>query len=176
MNNNDKTIIETFRKGIKMYFREDSDIGLMFDNTSDELLKEKIAYLFSCLTHREARVLEVRWGLEDGVRHTLEEVGCYFNVTRERIRQIEAKALRKLRHPMRKEVLLHGELGVCKNCGNTSLFAPNDEEYICLSCLQKKKKEAIEEAEKSKIFNPVEDLDGDFDLSVLESLFDDMSF
>jgi RNA polymerase primary sigma factor len=65
------------------------------------LLKEQIDEVLSELTPREQRVLVLRFGLEDGRSRTLEEVGQEFNVTRERIRQIEAKALRKLRHPSR---------------------------------------------------------------------------
>ena len=63
------------------------------------LLKERIADVLSTLSEREARVLELRFGLGDGISHTLEQVGREFGVTRERIRQIEAVALRKLRHP-----------------------------------------------------------------------------
>ncbi|PZC40610.1 MAG: RNA polymerase primary sigma factor [Chloroflexi bacterium] len=68
---------------------------------SNQLLKEQVAEVLSSLTPRERKVLELRFGLEDGRSRTLEEVGRDFNVTRERIRQIEAKALRKLRHPVR---------------------------------------------------------------------------
>jgi RNA polymerase primary sigma factor len=68
-------------------------------------LKEQIDEVLSSLTHREQRVLVLRFGLEDGRSRTLEEVGQEFNVTRERIRQIEAKALRKLRHPSRSRKL-----------------------------------------------------------------------
>ena len=63
------------------------------------LLKEQIADVLSTLSEREARVLELRFGIGDGISHTLEQVGREFGVTRERIRQIEAVALRKLRHP-----------------------------------------------------------------------------
>ena len=63
------------------------------------MLKEQIADVLSTLSEREARVLELRFGLGDGISHTLEQVGQEFGVTRERIRQIEAKALRKLRQP-----------------------------------------------------------------------------
>ena len=65
------------------------------------LLKEQLVSVLSTLTPREEKVLKLRFGLEDGRTRTLEEVGKEFNVTRERIRQIEAKALRKLRHPSR---------------------------------------------------------------------------
>ena len=71
------------------------------DAASRQLLKEQIDGVLSTLTPREQRVLQLRFGLEDGRSRTLEEVGKEFNVTRERIRQIEAKALRKLRHPSR---------------------------------------------------------------------------
>jgi len=69
--------------------------------TSQSLLKERLEQVLSTLTERERKVLELRFGLKDGYEHTLEEVGKQYQVTRERIRQIEAKALRKLRHPTR---------------------------------------------------------------------------
>jgi len=64
-------------------------------------LKEQTAQVLHTLSPREEKVVKMRFGLEDGSEHTLEEVGRWFAVTRERIRQIEAKALRKLRHPAR---------------------------------------------------------------------------
>ena len=66
-----------------------------------EMLREQVQSALAALSERERQVLELRFGLIDGKDHTLEEVSRYFNVTRERIRQIEAKALRKLRHPTR---------------------------------------------------------------------------
>ena len=69
------------------------------------LMREQIRKIMSTLTDRERRVLELRYGIADGEMHTLEEVGKEFNVTRERIRQIEAKALRKLRHPSRWKII-----------------------------------------------------------------------
>jgi RNA polymerase primary sigma factor len=75
------------------------------DAASKQLLKEQIEDVLGTLTPREQRVLQLRFGLEDGRSRTLEEVGKEFNVTRERIRQIEAKALRKLRHPSRSRKL-----------------------------------------------------------------------
>jgi RNA polymerase primary sigma factor len=75
------------------------------DVASKQLLKEQIEDVLGTLTPREQRVLQLRFGLEDGRSRTLEEVGAEFNVTRERIRQIEAKALRKLRHPSRSRKL-----------------------------------------------------------------------
>ena len=65
------------------------------------MLKEQILSVLNTLTPREEKVLRLRYGIDDGKGRTLEEVGKEFNVTRERIRQIEAKALRKLRHPSR---------------------------------------------------------------------------
>jgi RNA polymerase primary sigma factor len=65
------------------------------------MLRESVKNALAVLSERERQVLELRFGLADGKDHTLEEVGQYFNVTRERIRQIESKALRKLRHPTR---------------------------------------------------------------------------
>ena len=69
------------------------------------MLREQLADVLGTLTTREEKVLRLRFGLEDGRSRTLEEVGKEFNVTRERIRQIEAKALRKLRHPSRSKKL-----------------------------------------------------------------------
>ena len=68
---------------------------------SVQLLKEQVEYVLGTLDERERTVLQLRFGLEDGRSRTLEEVGRVFGVTRERIRQIEAKALKKLRHPTR---------------------------------------------------------------------------
>jgi RNA polymerase primary sigma factor len=75
------------------------------DAASQQLLREQLRHILSSLNHRERQVLEMRFGLNDGQSHTLEEVGQAFGVTRERIRQIEAKALRKLRHPLRSRKL-----------------------------------------------------------------------
>ena len=82
-------------------FIEDETMPEPVDAAAKELLKEQVQNALSVLTERERQVLEMRFGLLDGRDYTLEEVGKYFNVTRERIRQIEAKALRKLRHPTR---------------------------------------------------------------------------
>ncbi len=82
-------------------FIEDGNVLPPSDAATKQLLKEQIDEVLSTLTPREQRVLQLRFGLEDGRSRTLEEVGKEFNVTRERIRQIEAKALRKLRHPSR---------------------------------------------------------------------------
>ncbi|MCD6476076.1 MAG: sigma-70 family RNA polymerase sigma factor [Anaerolineaceae bacterium] len=86
-------------------FIEDEDALEPMDAAARELLKEQIKDALSFLSDRERQVLELRFGLIDGKDHTLEEVSRYFNVTRERIRQIEAKALRKLRHPNRSHQL-----------------------------------------------------------------------
>ena len=89
---------------------EDSDLGMFIEDVqtptpiqsvSQTMLKEKIEEVLGTLTPREARVLRLRFGLETGVPFTLEEVGEKFGLTRERIRQIEGKALRRLRHPRR---------------------------------------------------------------------------
>lgn len=82
-------------------FIHDSAAPTLFDSASRELLKEQVDQVLSTLSDRERRVLEERFGLKDGRPKTLEEVGKMFAVTRERIRQIEAKSLRKLRHPSR---------------------------------------------------------------------------
>ncbi len=86
-------------------FIPDSDTPAPADEASHALLKEQLEEVLSTLTPREAKVLRLRFGLEDGKSRTLEEVGSEFKVTRERIRQIEAKALRKLRHPSRSKKL-----------------------------------------------------------------------
>ncbi|HEY91811.1 MAG TPA: RNA polymerase sigma factor RpoD [Dehalococcoidia bacterium] len=86
-------------------FIEDRNAMPPVDAASKQLLKEQIEEVLSSLTPREQRVLQLRFGLEDGRSRTLEEVGQEFKVTRERIRQIEAKALRKLRHPSRSRKL-----------------------------------------------------------------------
>jgi RNA polymerase primary sigma factor len=72
---------------------------------TNEMLKDEISQVLETLTEREEKVIRLRFGLEDGKPRTLEEVGQMFGVTRERIRQIEAKALRKLRHPSRSRKL-----------------------------------------------------------------------
>jgi RNA polymerase primary sigma factor len=82
-------------------FIEDKSAENPSDMTSYSLLKEKLSEVLNSLTERERKVLELRFGLGDGYSRTLEEVGKQFKVTRERIRQIEAKALRKMRHPTR---------------------------------------------------------------------------
>ncbi len=86
-------------------FIPDDDAPAPAEAASYTLLKEKIGEVLGTLTPREEKVLRLRFGLEDGRQRTLEEVGKEFNVTRERIRQIEAKALRKLRHPGRSRKL-----------------------------------------------------------------------
>jgi RNA polymerase primary sigma factor len=86
-------------------FIKDDTIPGPVDAASRQLLREQIHSILGALNQREREVLEMRFGLLDGEDHTLEEVGRYFGVTRERIRQIEAKALRKLRHPTRSRAL-----------------------------------------------------------------------
>ena len=86
-------------------FIEDENLPGPADAASHQLLREQMADILDQLSPREREVLEMRFGLADGTSHTLEEVGQYFGVTRERIRQIEAKALRKLRHPIRSRKL-----------------------------------------------------------------------
>ena len=93
---------------------EDSFFGdLIEDKSSDspvssatqEMLKDKIDYVLRTLTYREREIIKLRYGLGDGYTYTLEEVGRIFKVTRERVRQIEAKAVRKLQHPVRSRQL-----------------------------------------------------------------------
>ena len=86
-------------------FIKDDNVALPADAAAFTLLKEQLEEVLGTLTEREQKVLTLCFGLEDGRARTLEEVGKEFNVTRERIRQIEAKALRKLRHPSRSRKL-----------------------------------------------------------------------
>ena len=86
-------------------FIEDKEAENPLDQTSYSLLKDKLNEVLCSLTERERQILEMRFGLVDGYGHTLEEIGKKFQVTRERIRQIEAKGLRKLRHPTRIRML-----------------------------------------------------------------------
>ncbi len=86
-------------------FIQDDHVEVPADAATYRLLHEQLMEVLSTLTEREQKVLRLRFGLDDGRPRTLEEVGRQFNVTRERIRQIEAKALRKLRHPSRSKIL-----------------------------------------------------------------------
>ena len=86
-------------------FIEDDNSAAPNDAVAESMLKEQLIGVLDTLTPREEKVLRLRYGLDDGRPRTLEEVGKEFNVTRERIRQIEAKALRKLRHPSRSKRL-----------------------------------------------------------------------
>ena len=86
-------------------FIEDKDVENPANQTSYKILREQLDVVLSTLPPREREVLRMRFGLDDGYSLTLEEVGLYFDVTRERIRQIEAKALRRLRHPKRSRML-----------------------------------------------------------------------
>jgi RNA polymerase primary sigma factor len=82
-------------------FIEDEDADSPQDSAGRQILREVIDEIFQSLTPREVRILQLRFGLVDGYNYTLEEVGRKFGVTRERIRQIEAQALSRLRHPSR---------------------------------------------------------------------------
>ena len=86
-------------------FIEDEKTTTPPDSVAFTMLKEQLLNVLDTLTPREEKVLRLRYGIDDGKPRTLEEVGREFNVTRERIRQIEAKALRKLRHPSRSKKL-----------------------------------------------------------------------
>ena len=112
-----REILQVFQKPISLEKPIDEEDGQFGDFIPDRgmpnpddiafqaLLKEHLDEVLKTLTPREAQVIILRFGLEDGNPRTLEEVGKEFNVTRERIRQIEAKALRKLRHPSRSKKL-----------------------------------------------------------------------
>ncbi|MBM4087132.1 MAG: sigma-70 family RNA polymerase sigma factor, partial [Planctomycetes bacterium] len=82
-------------------FIEDEGAISPVSAASQEMLKEKLNDVLQTLTYREREIIKLRYGLGDGYTYTLEEVGRFFKVTRERVRQIEAKAVRKLQHPVR---------------------------------------------------------------------------
>ena len=100
----EKPIGEEKESELGDFIEDQSTLGPT-DAASQEMLKEQMEDILTSLSSREGRVLQMRFGLRDGHSHTLEEVGLKFGVTRERIRQIEAKALRKLRHPSRSKKL-----------------------------------------------------------------------
>ena len=86
-------------------FIEDEKAVSPMSQAAKEMLKDKIDSVLNTLTYREREIIKLRYGLGDGYTYTLEEVGRIFNVTRERVRQIEAKAVRKLQHPVRSRQL-----------------------------------------------------------------------
>jgi RNA polymerase primary sigma factor len=93
----DASIKDDEEESVLSDFIEDEDTISPEESATGQLMKEQIKTLLGALTEREQKILKLRFGLEDGKYHTLEEVGQEFSVTRERIRQIEAKALAKLR-------------------------------------------------------------------------------
>jgi len=86
-------------------FIEDHSTDSPVNSATQEMLKDKIDSVLKTLTYREREIIKLRYGLGDGYTYTLEEVGRIFKVTRERVRQIEAKAVRKLQHPVRSRQL-----------------------------------------------------------------------
>ena len=131
---------------------EDEDAARAFEvieeNYELELLREREEYILSTLTPNESKVIRLRFGLDGGNPRTLEEVGKIFDITRERIRQIEAKALRKMRHPSRAKILLSGFWTYCEECGSRFMTVPkghySDSSRLCNDCW--KYHNAIEEA------------------------------
>jgi RNA polymerase primary sigma factor len=93
----DANIRDDEEESVLADFIEDEETIRPEESANNQLLKEQVKGILSALTEREQKILKLRFGLEDGKQHTLEEVGQEFSVTRERIRQIEAKALAKLR-------------------------------------------------------------------------------
>ncbi len=87
-------------------FLEDGSEGTPADSAMHQMLRDKINHVLKSLTYREREIIKLRYGLGDGYSYTLEEVGHIFKVTRERIRQIEAKAVRKLQQPSRSQELV----------------------------------------------------------------------
>lgn len=100
-------------------FIEDSDSDSPVNTASQEMLKDKIDHVLKTLTYREREIIKLRFGLGDGYTYTLEEVGRIFKVTRERVRQIEAKAVRKLQHPVRSKQLQGFIEGLVPEWGQT---------------------------------------------------------
>mgnify|MGYP000452872020 CR=1 FL=1 len=90
---------------------EDKDSPSPWEHTSETLMRERIDQVLNTLSPREARILRLRFGLYDGQTYTLEEIGEKFGLTRERIRQLEGKALRRLRHPRRSRRLRDYQIG-----------------------------------------------------------------
>ena len=86
-------------------FIEDERQSSPADAATSEMLRQRIAEVLKTLTYREREILKLRYGVGDGYTYTLEEVGRIFKVTRERVRQVESKAIRKLQHPVRKRRL-----------------------------------------------------------------------
>jgi RNA polymerase primary sigma factor len=99
-------------------FIEDDDIESPVNTATQEMLKDKIDHVLKTLTYREREIIKLRYGLGDGYTYTLEEVGRIFKVTRERVRQIEAKAVRKLQHPVRSRQLKGFLDGLVSNANN----------------------------------------------------------
>src|SRR5438874_6070534 len=101
------------------------------------MLKDKIEHVLKTLTYREREIIKLRYGLGDGYTYTLEEVGRIFKVTRERVRQIEAKAVRKLQHPVRSRQL-EGFLDGWRDRKSTCLNSSHVEISYAVFCLKKK--------------------------------------
>ena len=136
-------VSDELRKAYYTYgYRNDEDlpelpVGSVYDSEEPPLdpdeavackeMRRVVEEMLDTLTHREAKVLRMRYGIETGADLTLEEVGVRFDVTRERIRQIEAKALRKLKHPSRKDVLIQF---VCPDSIKTTADKRREQEKI----------------------------------------------
>ncbi|MEM6393304.1 MAG: sigma-70 family RNA polymerase sigma factor, partial [Planctomycetota bacterium] len=87
-------------------FIEDESAAHPTDSATSDMLKQRIEQVLKTLTYREREIIKLRYGIGDGYTYTLEEVGRIFKVTRERVRQVEAKAIRKLQHPVRSRKLV----------------------------------------------------------------------
>src|SRR5262249_31725594 len=99
-------------------FIEDDATDSPVDSATQEMLKDKIDHVLKTLTYREREIIKLRYGLGDGYTYTLEEVGRIFKVTRERVRQTEAKAVRKLQHPVRAKQLKGFLAALAANASN----------------------------------------------------------
>jgi len=127
-------------------FIEDEEAINPFDATNRQLRKENVHAMLEFLTPRERKIIEMRFGLKDGVGHTLEEVGKEFGVTRERIRQIEAKVLQKMRdHPRSMTIREHG--GAPKRVGFSAIQAFSQGK-LCPECRKGSMIDLIQAGEK----------------------------
>ena len=122
------------------------DLEAIEERHERELLREREEYVMTTLTPRERAVIRYRFGFDDNQVRTLEEAGKKFDITRERVRQIEAKALRKMRHPSRAKILQSGVWAYCEECGAKYMTASKRRSNLCNDCWEYL--DAIESAEE----------------------------
>lgn len=125
--------IRAYKALLKTLGVSDEQLILML-NEPERVIEMKMDYLWSCLTPRQIECLELRFGFKDSICHTLEEIGKHFNVTRERIRQIIASAIHRIRYSTCYNILLYGELVFCRSCGKKCLFSRDGDICTCKDC------------------------------------------